>query len=57
MITEDQAALAIAIHIPGRLNVWNGSAWVEKPVKVWSGSGWIEKPVKIWNGANWDLHK
>lgn len=40
-------------HIPGRLNVWDGNAWVEKPVKVWTGSAWVEKPVKIWNGSSW----
>ena len=43
----------IPAHIPGRLNVWNGSAWVEKPMKAWSGSAWVEKPVKVWNGSGW----
>jgi hypothetical protein len=33
--------------------IWNGSAWVTKPVKVWSGSAWVTKPVKIWNGSAW----
>jgi hypothetical protein len=40
-------------HIPGRLNIWNGSAWVEKPMKAWSGSAWVEKPVMVWNGSSW----
>jgi hypothetical protein len=35
------------------LKVWNGSAWVAKPVKVWSGSAWVTKPVKTWNGSAW----
>jgi hypothetical protein len=43
----------IPAHIPGRPQVWNGSAWVEKPMKAWSGSAWEEKPVKVWNGSSW----
>lgn len=39
----------------GRFNVWNGAAWVEKPVKVWNGTTWAEKPVKFWNGSAWTL--
>jgi hypothetical protein len=37
----------------GRIKVWNGSAWVAKPVKVWNGSAWVVKPVKRWNGSAW----
>jgi hypothetical protein len=37
----------------GRAKVWNGSAWVIKPVKVWSGSAWVTKPAKVWNGSAW----
>lgn len=39
----------------GKIKVWNGSAWVEKPMKVWNGSAWVEKPVKFWNGSSWVL--
>lgn len=39
----------------GLIKVWNGSAWVEKPVKVWNGSAWVQKPVKVWNGSSWVL--
>ena len=39
----------------GRPKVWNGSAWVAKPVKVWNGSVWVEKPMKVWNGSAWEL--
>lgn len=35
------------------MNVWDGSAWVHKPVMVWSGTVWEAKPVKHWNGSNW----
>lgn len=37
----------------GGIKVWNGSAWVPKPVKVWNGSAWVVKPVKRWNGSSW----
>ena len=37
----------------GRMKVWTGSAWAQKPVKVWTGSAWVEKPVKAWNGSAW----
>jgi hypothetical protein len=37
----------------GRAKVWNGTAWVIKPVKVWSGSAWVTKPLKVWNGSAW----
>lgn len=35
------------------VNVWNGSAWVAKPLKVWNGTAWVQKPVKQWNGSTW----
>jgi hypothetical protein len=38
----------------GYVKVWNGSAWVAKPLKVWDGSAWNIKPVKHWNGS-WQL--
>lgn len=31
--------------------VWNGSAWVEKPVKVYDGAAWKAKPVRVNTGA------
>ena len=37
----------------GLIKVWNGSAWVEKPVKVWTGSAWVTKPLKRWTGSTW----
>jgi hypothetical protein len=43
---------AVIVPISG-MNVWTGSAWVEKPVKVWTGSAWVQKPVKTWNGSIW----
>lgn len=39
----------------GLIKVWNGSAWVEKPVKVWTGSAWVTKPLKRWTGSSWEL--
>lgn len=50
------ATATIAIRpSSGKMKVWNGSAWVEKPVKVWNGSSWVTKPVKYWNGTSWVL--
>lgn len=37
----------------GQIKVWNGSAFVAKPIKVWNGSSWVTKPVKYWNGSSW----
>lgn len=37
----------------GKVKVWTGAAFAEKPVKVWNGSAWAEKPVKFWNGNGW----
>ena len=41
--------------VGGLIKVWNGSAWVDKPVKVWNGSSWVAKPLKFWNGTSWEL--
>lgn len=41
------------IQTGGNTKVWNGTAWVAKPVKVWDGTAWGAKPVKIWNGSAW----
>lgn len=37
----------------GQIKVWNGSAWVLKPVKWYNGSSWVTKPLKRWDGASW----
>ena len=47
------ALSAPAVGDAGYVEVWNGSAWVRKPMKVWNGSTWDIKPVKFWNGLNW----
>jgi hypothetical protein len=51
----DVTADYTAPHTPGYLKVWNGSAWVSKPMKAWSGSAWVVKPVKRWTGTVWEL--
>ena len=35
------------------VNVFSGSAGVEKPVKVWSGTAWVAKQTKFWTGTTW----
>lgn len=37
----------------GSMKVWNGSAWVLKPVKWYNGTTWVTKPLKRWNGSAW----
>lgn len=37
------------------VRVWNGSAWVIKPVKEWNGSAWVAREMKYWNGSTWVL--
>jgi len=39
----------------GQIKVWNGAAWIAKPVKVWNGASWVVKPVKYWNGSAWTI--
>lgn len=56
--TQAWEAVTLSIReevLGGKIKVWNGSAWVEKPVKVWTGSAWVEKKVKYWNGSAWVL--
>ena len=35
------------------LKVWNGSAWVLKPLKHWNGTAWVSAVLKRWNGSSW----
>ena len=57
--SQDGGAILVALakgagpSDAGYIEVWNGSAWVRKPVKVWTGSAWVTKPVKYWNGSTW----
>ena len=42
-----------AISGNGGVKIWNGTAWVAKPVKFWNGTAWVTKPAKFWNGTAW----
>lgn len=33
--------------------IWNGSAFIAKPLKTWNGSSWTERQAKFWNGTDW----
>lgn len=44
---------SISLGTQGYIKVWNGTAWVKKPIKVWNGTAWVAKPVKRWNGVAW----
>ncbi len=37
----------------GNVKIWNGAAFVVKPLKVWDGLAFTIKPAKTWNGTNW----
>jgi hypothetical protein len=37
----------------GLAKLWDGSAWVAKPVKYWDNSSWVAKPMKRWDGSFW----
>lgn len=41
--------------VGGKIKVWDGGAWAEKPIKVWDGGAWVEKPLKVWDGGAWVL--
>lgn len=51
--TTYASGLVVALAGPYGVKVWNGSAWVRKPLKVWNGSAWVQKPVKVWTGSAW----
>jgi hypothetical protein len=56
--TQAWEAVTLSIRaevLGGKIKVWTGSAWEEKPVKVWTGSAWEEKPLKYWDGTAWVL--
>ena len=37
-----------------QIKVWNGSAWVLKPLKRWNGTAWVDTLLKRWNGSSWE---
>lgn len=41
----------------GKAKVWNGSTWVQHPVKRWSGTAWELHPAKGWTGFQWLIGK
>lgn len=49
------ATMALRPAAGGNIKVWNGTAWVAKPVKYWNGTAWVTKPVKRWNGSAWTV--
>lgn len=53
ILMQDSGFPGPVVTTTGGMKVWNGSAWVIKPVKVWNGSAWAVKPVKFWDGSTW----
>lgn len=52
-LTATVVIRADPLYRSGRVSVWNGTAWVDKPAKVWNGTAWVTKPVKTWDGSSW----
>lgn len=48
---------ALAPPRTGQPKIWNGTQWVNHPLKVWNGSAWVEHPVKGHDGTDWVLSK
>lgn len=40
--------------LTSRFNLWNGTAWSQKPLNIWNGSAWVTKPLERWNGTVWN---
>lgn len=36
-----------------RINLWNGTAWSQKPLNIWNGTAWVQKPLERWSGTVW----
>lgn len=33
--------------------VWDGAAWVFRPLMMWDGFAWVNAKLKYWDGATW----
>jgi hypothetical protein len=38
----------------GVLKVWNGSQWIQVPMRVYVDGNWGSKPVRVWSGSQWE---
>lgn len=38
------------------MKIWNGTAWVYKPVRMWNGATWEPRIIKIWDGDEWVIN-
>ena len=54
LVADDFLILTTTSQTGPILNVWSGSAWVQKTAKVWSGSAWVQRKLKVWTGTSWD---
>lgn len=45
----------LVLRLPNQpgTKIWDGSAWVDKPLKIWNGTDWVQKGIKVWNGSAW----
>ena len=52
---EVSAQIQSATAGTGKIKVYLGSVWTEKPAKYWTGAAWVAKPLKVYDGATWVL--
>lgn len=44
----------IAERVPkGKVYVWDGTAWSDKPLQTWDGSQWVSAPLRVFDGRTW----
>lgn len=57
--TNSYASISQAFSgtIAGGIRIWNGTAWLKRPVQVWNGTAWVVKTLKVWSGSSWDNSK
>ena len=54
LVADDLILTTVTPQTGPILNVWSGSAGVQKTAKVWSGSAWVQGKLKAWSGTAWD---
>ena len=56
---QDKYSIIVSDYIAppatsGGVRVWDGTAFVMRPVQVWDGTSWALKPASTWKGTSWE---
>lgn len=44
----------VEAEVPKLVQVWDGAAWVDCPLRYWNGRGWVTgEPLRYWDGSAW----